>query len=248
MQSFTILLAKICVLQVAPEPYPDAAVFTGRGGTGFRKHSSLKPWGTAPGAPGLSAAADHQERGWFWQRAGESLGHPNTRVRPVLTRICSVAQLCLTLWDPMNYSLPGSFVHGDSPGKNSGVSCHALLQGICSTQGLNPGLPHCGQILHHLSHQGSPLTRIHNPCFQVPSLQKGGHQSPSRTSSPSCNYRHRRGNTPLTESDQTKTAEAISEVVCALSEAPGLGAHSPWPCSSRGVPRLGNSSGGSYSP
>ena len=33
--------------------------------------------------------------------------------------------------------------HGDSPGKNTGVGCHALLQGIFLTQGLNPGLPHC---------------------------------------------------------------------------------------------------------
>ena len=37
-----------------------------------------------------------------------------------------------------------------------GVGCHALLQGIFPTQGSNPGLPHCGQILYHLSHQGSP--------------------------------------------------------------------------------------------
>ena len=34
----------------------------------------------------------------------------------------------------------GSSVHGDSPGKNTGVGCHSLLQGIFPTQGLNPGL------------------------------------------------------------------------------------------------------------
>ena len=44
----------------------------------------------------------------------------------------------------------------DSPGKNTGVGCHALLQGIFPAQGLNPGLPHCRQILYRLSHQGSP--------------------------------------------------------------------------------------------
>ena len=48
-------------------------------------------------------------------------------------------------------TLPGSSVHGDSPGKNSGVGCHVLLQGICATQGKNPGLPHCRQILDRLS-------------------------------------------------------------------------------------------------
>ena len=50
----------------------------------------------------------------------------------------------------------GSSVHGDSPGKNTGVGGHALLWGIFPTQGWNPGLLHCRQILYHLSHQGSP--------------------------------------------------------------------------------------------
>ena len=65
-----------------------------------------------------------------------------------------VAQSCLTLCDPIDCSLPGSSVHGDSPGKNTGVGCHALLQGIFPTQGSNPGLLHCRWILHRLSHQG----------------------------------------------------------------------------------------------
>ena len=69
-----------------------------------------------------------------------------------------VTQSCPTLCDPMDCDSPGSSVHGDSPGKNTGVGCHALLQGIFPTQGLNPGLPHCRQILYHLSHQKSPRT------------------------------------------------------------------------------------------
>ena len=56
----------------------------------------------------------------------------------------------------MDCSLPGSSVHGDSPGKNTVVGCHALLQGIFPTQGSNLGLLHCRRILYHLSHQGSP--------------------------------------------------------------------------------------------
>ena len=44
----------------------------------------------------------------------------------------------------------------NSPGKNTGVGCHALLYGIFPTQGLNPGLPHCGQNLYRLSHQRRP--------------------------------------------------------------------------------------------
>ena len=46
----------------------------------------------------------------------------------------------------------------DSPGKNTGMGCHALHQGIFSTEGLNPGLPHCRQILYRLSHQGYART------------------------------------------------------------------------------------------
>ena len=45
----------------------------------------------------------------------------------------------------------------DSPGKNTGVGCHALLQGVFPTQGSNLGLQHCRRILYQLSHKGSPL-------------------------------------------------------------------------------------------
>jgi len=60
----------------------------------------------------------------------------------------------------MDCNPPGSSVHGDSPGKNTGVGCHSLLQEIFPTQGSNQGLPHCRRILYRLSHQGSPLAVI----------------------------------------------------------------------------------------
>ena len=44
----------------------------------------------------------------------------------------------------------------NSPGKNTGVGNHSLLQGIFLTQGLNPGLLHYRQIIYRLSHQGNP--------------------------------------------------------------------------------------------
>ena len=75
---------------------------------------------------------------------------------------CLVAQSHPTLCDPMDCMLPGSSIHGDYPGKNTGVGCHAVLQGIFPTQGLkdlpNPGLLHCRWVLYHLSHQGSKHT------------------------------------------------------------------------------------------
>ena len=47
----------------------------------------------------------------------------------------------------MDFSLPGTSVPGDSPGKNTEVGWHALLQGIFPTQKSNPGLLHCRWIL-----------------------------------------------------------------------------------------------------
>ena len=61
---------------------------------------------------------------------------------------CLVAQSCLTLCNPMHCSPPGSSVHKDSPGKNTGEGCHSLLQGIFPTQGSNTGLSHCRRILY----------------------------------------------------------------------------------------------------
>ena len=60
--------------------------------------------------------------------------------------------LCNFMTEPARLLCPWDF-----PGKNTGVVCHSLLQGIFPTQGLNPGLPHCRQILYQLSHQGSPV-------------------------------------------------------------------------------------------
>ena len=62
-----------------------------------------------------------------------------------------VAQLCPTLCGPTRLLCPW-----DSPGKNTGLGCHSLLQGIFLTQGLNPGLLHWREIIYHLNHQESP--------------------------------------------------------------------------------------------
>ena len=50
----------------------------------------------------------------------------------------------------------GLYSRWNSPGQNTGVGISSLLQGIFPTQGSNPGLPHCRQILYQLSHKGSP--------------------------------------------------------------------------------------------
>ena len=68
--------------------------------------------------------------------------------------VCSVRSdpLC----DPWTVTHQAPLCPWDSPGKNTGVGCHFLLQGIFLTQGSNLGLPHCRQILYCLSHKGSP--------------------------------------------------------------------------------------------
>ena len=87
---------------------------------------------------------------------------------------CLVTQSCLTLCNLMDCSPPGSSVHGDSPGKNTGAGCPALLQGSFPTQGWNPGLPHCRHILYQLSYQGSP----HLLHWHADSLTKSQQRTP----------------------------------------------------------------------
>ena len=69
---------------------------------------------------------------------------------PVLSRSV-MSNFC----DPMDYSPPGSSVHGGSPSKNTGLGCHALLQGIFPTQKSNPCLLH---LLHyrHIPYHRTP--------------------------------------------------------------------------------------------
>ena len=55
-----------------------------------------------------------------------------------------VTQSCLTLCEPMDYTVLG-------------ILQARILEWIFPTQGSNPGLPHCGQILYQLTHKGSPI-------------------------------------------------------------------------------------------
>ena len=58
----------------------------------------------------------------------------------------------------------GLYSPWDSPGQNTGVGNLSLLQGIFPTQGSNPGLPRCRQILYQLSHQGNPKLYMLRVC------------------------------------------------------------------------------------
>ena len=104
---------------------------------------------------------------WFGFFLGNSWGKKRRRVKlsmiwgkilnPLLcVCVCdSRPQSCLTLCDPKDYSSSGSSVHGISQARITGMGGYSLLQGIFPTQGSNPHLLHCRQILYQLSHKGS---------------------------------------------------------------------------------------------
>ena len=92
-----------------------------------------------------------------------SKGKSGTKLR-IWDRKESDHSLCKLyfMWKWKSLSRMDSFwPHGlyspwNSSGHNTGVGSLSLLQGIFPTQGLNPGLPHCRQILYQLSHKGCP--------------------------------------------------------------------------------------------
>ena len=76
----------------------------------------------------------------------QDLRNINNKLKVKVKLLCRV-QLFVTPWT-VAYQAPLSM---ESPGKNTGVGCYFFLQGIFPTQGSNPGLPNCRQILYHLS-------------------------------------------------------------------------------------------------
>ena len=94
---------------------------------------------------------------WFSQSMCPVVGLLGHMVDLLLcAMLCLVTQLCLTLCNPVDCSLPGFSVHWDFPSKNIGVGCLSLLQGNFLTQESSCGLLHCRQILYQLSYQESP--------------------------------------------------------------------------------------------
>ena len=76
-----------------------------------------------------------------------------------------ISQSCLTLYDSMNCSLPGSPVHGILQARILEWVTIPVSRGSSQPRGLNPGLPHYRQILYHLSRWGSPQLHWTPCCF-----------------------------------------------------------------------------------
>ena len=98
-------------------------------------------------------------------------------------RTLQVDQICRKFWKLLHFLTEFSITSADSlqlyalqpvwllsswnsPGKNTGVGCHFLLQGILPTQRANPGILHCRQILYHLSHREAQQ-RVHGVLIQL---------------------------------------------------------------------------------
>ena len=120
---------------------------------------SLQPHGL----PGSSVHGILQARILEWVAISFFRGSSRPRDQ---TRVSCTADRVFTNWamreaqseSESDSVLSDSATHSpwNSPGQNIGVSSLSLLQGIFSTQGSNPDLPHCRQILHQLSHKGNP--------------------------------------------------------------------------------------------
>ena len=86
---------------------------------------------------------------WFGLMSTRVKSHGSEKKVKVL-----VTQPCLTPFDLMNWSLPGSSVHGILQARTLALLAIPFFRGSSPTQGSNPGLLHCRQILYHLSPQG----------------------------------------------------------------------------------------------
>ena len=112
-------------------------------------HSSILAWEIPLTGAWTGTAQGWQKSDTYWLNHYLSSFRCNTPLRSESESVSpSVTSSSLGPHGPARLLCPW-----DSPGKNTGVCCRALLQGIFLTQGSNIGLPHCRQILYHLSHR-----------------------------------------------------------------------------------------------
>ena len=102
----------------------------------------------------LTAGKEQQEHWEEWKTGcgvWEKEHYPGCHLSLWSKQWCAWSLSYVWLCYPIDSSPPGSSVHEDSPGKNTGVHCQALLQGIFQTQELNWGLLNCRQFFTSLT-------------------------------------------------------------------------------------------------
>ena len=151
----------------SPQPRDGTQVShtAGRFFTIWATREAQEHWSGHPNPPPGDAADPGIKLGSPAQQAGSLQAElPGKPLHILHEWVSEFAQSCQTLCDPMD-SGACTRLHcpWDFLGKSTGVGCRFLLQGIFPTQGLNPGLLHCRQMLYHLSHQGSQIFFISIP-------------------------------------------------------------------------------------
>ena len=122
------------------------------------------------------------QKRWYWPGKSTELDKWNLlhqekaklTLLTTLMRMLERSVMSVSLW-PHGLYPTRLLSPWDSPGKNTRVSCHFLLQGIFLTQGSNSHLLcllHCRWIPYHLSHQGNPFTTLTIP------VNLGLHEAP----------------------------------------------------------------------
>ena len=111
-------------------------------------------WWTFPGK-NTGVGCHFYTRGSFWPKDQTLISCISCNGRWILYH-----QHHLAKWKSLSrlqlFATPWTIQSTESPGQNTGVGSLSLLEAIFPTQGLNPGFPHCRQILYQLSHKGSP--------------------------------------------------------------------------------------------
>ena len=87
-----------------------------------------------------------------WRTMVHRVTQSRTRLKQFRMHACEITSVVSDSVQPCGLRPARHLSSWDSLGKNTGVGCHALLQQIFPTQGLNSGL-HCRQILYHLSNR-----------------------------------------------------------------------------------------------
>ena len=125
----------------------DVIRFNGRTNLKLKLYIPLQAWKLPKLAHYLKSPQDNK---WATSTGASALP-PRFQVEP---QTAQISRLASWVWVDCPQERGGKTGAGkgwDSSGKNTGASCHALLQGIFPTQGSNPGLSHCRRVLYYLT-------------------------------------------------------------------------------------------------
>ena len=125
-----------------------------------------KAWATVEAVVLWNKCSPYKDFHIYWKRCLSIASNRHSCAKFVLWTsqwplcVCVSHSVVWTLCNPMDSSPPGSSVHGVIQARILECVAISFFRGSCQTQQSNPGLPHCRQILYHLSHQGTHTASI----------------------------------------------------------------------------------------